>query len=218
MALATLRFLAVGVFLLSPAAFANLVNMKLDHAGNNIQGGVYIGPYEATINGQVTKVICDDFNAHTYVGQTWTANEYTFDEVASAKFGGQTNAVTKYKQAAWLTSQLLDQTSCSGTTTQINKCLGEIQFSLWDIFTPTSVPNGFISQERANWWIAEANTAIQNLGDDYFANFKIYTPTTAGSPQEFIVRTPEAPAVAFLALNFIGLMYFVRRARRQTNA
>src|SRR5271167_2890295 len=96
---------AVALLCLAPCAFADSNNLTLTGAGNNVMGGVYVGPYYATVNGVAnTPVICDDFGDDSVVGHSWNYTPNNFSTLVSALWGNQTQ---NYEAAAWLTLQML---------------------------------------------------------------------------------------------------------------
>lgn len=230
---------AVAVALLSvaPAAFAaQTAEMTLTGVGDNgYLGGVYIGPYVANINGVSTQVICDDFASDTYVGESWTANVYSFVDLnsvlGSTRFGLQADALAKYQQAAWLTLQLLNPppaSACGGSN-----CAGQIQFAIWQLFDNSApYPTDYLSSFDRSWvntyWLPQA---AANYASGDYSNFYIYTPVAgteygcpsgscAGAPQEFLaIQTPEPAALAMIGFDLatvggLMLLWRIRRARR----
>jgi hypothetical protein len=204
--------------LLAPAALATTVDMTMTGTVNNaVLGGVYVNPYVATVNGVVTTIICDDFKAATYIGESWKATAITFDNLASnlgnVRWGGLSNALDLYTQAAWLSLQLL---SSVGTPDQ-----GQISYAIWGLFTPSALNTA--GTAGAAKWIARSSEARQ-AGFVAGSNFVLYTPVTGTAflngrampnPQEFIaVRVPESSAAPMLVLNgaiILALAYGLRR-------
>ena len=206
-----------GVALLccAPSLFAEQANMVLTGVGDNgVLGGIYVGPYVATINGVTTDVICDDFVDESSVGEQWTANVSTLSDLSKTKWGS--SASQQYQQVAWLSLQLMNPpTSCGNAN-----CAGDIQYAIWEVFDPPSSgldPFDYLSgQDKTNaqWWLSQAQ---QNYAGVDYSNIAIYTPVNGGPPQEFVtVKTPEPPLVALLMVNLFGILalLFVYRRRR----
>jgi hypothetical protein len=201
----------VAVFGLTSLAYADSVSMHLTGVGNGtVLGGVYVNPYNATVNGTPTVVICDDFAAHSYVDETWTANVSTFADLGSTKWGA--GMAQQYYQAAWLTLQLL--APGINTTDQ-----SYISFAIWSLFTPSAL-DGLAKEQLQgiNAWVTSAKS--QNLNAGMFSDFVVYTPDASKAfmvggnlipstepPQEFIARVPEASALALL-LTTLGATLF----------
>ncbi|MGO9125719.1 MAG: hypothetical protein ACLP6G_12635 [Terriglobales bacterium] len=207
------------------------VNINLTGAGNNVMDGVYVGPYNATVNGASTQIICDDFVDESYLGESWTANVTTLSNLNGTKWGGMASATTLYDEAAWLATQMLSPTY-SGNTTQV----GYLAYALWAVFAPSAVES-WLGANSAAWqavqgWLSSA--AAQQFTPGEFANFFIYTPNlnypitcNGGScpitpPQEFFgfLSAPEGGStlmyVLFTLLTCLGAIWF--RSRRQTTA
>src|ERR1700680_2605307 len=102
-----LCLIAIAVLCVVPSFGVQTVTMTLTGPGQNgTLGGVYIGPYVATINNVPNvQVICDDFVDGTYLNETWTADVSSFPIPKTVQ----------YQQAAWLTLQLLNPSACGGT-------------------------------------------------------------------------------------------------------
>lgn len=196
--------------------FAEQVSMTLTGVGNNgVLGGVFVGPYVATIDGVTTDVICDDFFDETYVGESWKANVSTLADLTQTKWGAA--ATQQYQEAAWLSLQLIDPPkSCSGAN-----CAGDIQYAIWEVFDPPSAgldPFDYLSGQdltNAKGWLTAAK---QNYGAGVdYSNITIYTPLNGGPPQEFItVKTPEPPTLGLLWMDlsaFVGVVLLLRRRR-----
>lgn len=218
--IATLRVLKIGIGLVVGAMTMFGANMKMTGVGNNgVLAGIYIGPYTALIDNVPTYVICDDFTADTYVNQTWTATQYALNDLANetilnqTRWGREEFTLDQYKQAAWLTMQLLNPPSVCAS----GHCAGDIQFAIWSLFDPgaanhlaTYAPSHV--DDVQNW----QSRALKEFTSVDYSNVYIYTPQNVrGAPQEFIVvKTPEPTTVALLLVQFSlvgGLVWFVRR-------
>jgi hypothetical protein len=205
------------------------VNINLTGAGNNVMDGVYVGPYNATVNGTSTQIICDDFVDESYVGESWTANVTTLSNLNGTKWGGMANATTLYDEAAWLATQMLSPTY-SGNATQV----GYLAYALWAVFQPSAVES-WLGANSAAWqavqgWLNSAEA--QHFTNGEFANFFLYTPNmndpitcNGGScptapPQEFFgqLSAPEGGStlmyILLAALACAGAIWL--RSRRQS--
>ena len=204
---------ALGVLWLAPYAVADSVSMVLTGAGPNVMGGVYVGAYNATINGVSTKVICDDFADDTYLNESWTASVTDFSHLSGTKW----KSPSLYNEAAWLSLQML---SASDPTT-----VGEIHYAIWGLFNSDAITDlGAVNAgyaHAAQDWIGQG--AAHTTGD--FSNFLVYTPDSGSArcnggpcrtpPQEFLaVRVPESPFLITFAGDMLALGLIAALLRR----
>jgi hypothetical protein len=199
----------------APCAFANS-SLTMTGAGNNVMGGVYVGPYYATVSGVAnTAVICDDFADDSYIGHSWNYTAHNFSTLGSSLWGSQTS---NYDAAAWLTLQMLSLNSNPGNATQV----GYLSFAIWSLFDKGALNGLNLTQlGGVNTWLGKVPS---NLTPGQFANFILLTPQgcTAGScpGQEFMQVMPEGgSSVMYLllaGLSCSGAMLF--RRRRQVSA
>lgn len=214
---------------LAPCTFSQ-ASMFLTGAGNNVMGGVYAGPYQATVNGVPTPVICDDFLDESYLDEAWTADMSTVASLGTNVKWGQSNQL-RYDQAAWLAVEMFLPVNSNPAT------MAEISFAIWDIFDPG--PSGAINYlasypgvnptyvSGAKNWVSMAQSQTFTSGE--FSEVQVYSVDssqpitcgggkcpTAGPPQEFlVVATPEPPALAFLAVDLLSLLAVVLFVRRR---
>ena len=226
------RLIAVGALLCAASAFANgNITMTLTGAGaNNIMGGYYVNPYDGRItypdNTQINaQILCDDFFATNYIGQTWNVTELTVGSLTRANIGqtrwGQgltTDAqrdamIQRYQQAAYLATQLVSTTNLTDQ--------GRLSFALWGLFTPQALNSiSGMNREVAEQLINDVRAMTFAAGS--FANVSIFTPTPLNGPQEMlVVRTPEPGTIALLLINAlfgVGIVVWSRRrvAARQS--
>src|SRR5712672_3430690 len=113
-----------------------MTNIGLGSSGNGVLGGVYIGPYTVQVTGTTNtfKVICDDFLADTYIGESWTASISNLADLAGKFLPSPNN---KYLQVGFLAEALF---AYSGSTPcLIASCAGaniaaDIQYAMWQVF------------------------------------------------------------------------------------
>ena len=208
---------ALALLCIAPCAFASST-LTMTGAGNNVMGGVYVGPYYATVNGVAnTTVICDDFADESYIGHSWNYTVNNFSSLGSALWGSQTS---NYDAAAWLTLQMLSLNGSSGNATQV----GYLSYAIWSLFDKGAL-NGLSSTQLAgvDAWLAKVPG---NLNPGQFANFLLLTPQgcTNGPGscpgQEFMMMVPEGGAAAMYLL-LAGLTCFgamLYRRRRQASS
>jgi len=227
------RLAAVALLCLASGAFAQN-SMTLTSAGSNVLGGVYVGPYTATINGVSTQVVCDDWAHDTYIGESWSASVTSFSNLSvtqnSAAWKLTSAQQTQYyEEAAWLFLQMFN----TGTTcpNKGGNCVGDISYALWAIFDSAALNNltvGSADYDNAVYWMQQAQAAYNSnqLSTSLFSNFLIYSPTgnyscsgggcASTPPQEFLVlKTPELSSVALFGLDMLGLFGLVVVFRRR---
>lgn len=216
--------LAIGVCFIQSVALGDTVNITLTSAGSNVLAGVYVNPYTATVDGVSTTVICDDFSADTYVGESWTADVHTFDDLSNTKYGKMYGAAATdlYNQAAWLSLQLL--------ATPNNTVRRAISYAIWGTMDSNALT--YLSSKAPSYvaattsWMNQAK--LQTFAAGQFSNFLIYTPnlnypvTCNGGPcptippQELLaIRASESSAVLLLVFNLMAVatIAFVFRRR-----
>jgi hypothetical protein len=214
----SLLAIAVTFLLLTPAAFAD--SMTLTGVGNNGSlYGVYVGPYVATVDGATnTPVICDDYAHESYLNTPWNVNVSSFPSLTNVRFTGP-NETQNYDEVAYLANILF---GVSGNNAEADA----LQYAMWDINDPTDVnaaigSTSFFTDssdpDGVAYWLSQANNAYLTnaipAGD--LSDLLIYTPTTggSGSPQEFIVKTPEPSTILLLGLGLGALCFMKRRVR-----
>ena len=115
-------------------------------------------------------------------GQTWTGTVTSLANAAGAltntrhPAASDAQAMTKYRTAAWLTTQF--------SSTNMNEW-SSIQHAIWNVFTPARYA-------ATAWDLQAASAAAGNFAGLNFANFSVLTDVTAagqaiGGAQEFIV-------------------------------
>ena len=233
------RYLIIaGLLSLASYGFAQgPVTITMTDPGNNIVGSVYVDPYFGTIGNSTVPVavICDDYADETYQWESWTATvtplsdagsskvkwssggyTYTITAPTSYTYTGQPVVQTAYDEAAWLTEQLLSVYKTDPTSA------GQISYALWAVFDPAAL-SGVPTAELSGTlnWLNQAQSQTFTSGE--FSDISILTPvsgsatlygTGMASPQEFLVRTFEAPALGLIAINLLGagvLAWFFRR-------
>ena len=212
----TLLFLLLVTVFFSASAKADSVPLTINNGGSIISGGVYVGPYNFTSDGQSLQLVCDTFQNDVYPPETWTART-TGIGGGTGLFGSASSA--QYQQSAWLVQKMFANL---GNTQRV----ADIQWAIWDIFDPGTCGTGVSNcdpygnpgdQSSIAGWIAAAGT---NSGGGNYSNVVIYTPQSGwpandGVPQEYIgiVSTPEPGTLTLMliGLGALGLMTVMRK-------
>ena len=132
--------LAMALVLYAPVALADTLTLTDVNPSGAHLGGVYTGPYVATINGvSDILVICDDFQTHTSLNQL----VYVTETSVSDLIGPTANQIVKfdrdnaaeqqadYMTAAFLATQMIgvDQSTSAG---RLQASL--LNYALWSLF------------------------------------------------------------------------------------
>src|SRR5260370_10149351 len=166
--------------------------------------GYYVGPYSGTTSGAPVTLYCDDFANEVSIGESWLANLTAIDgsgDLSNTRYGGLPNALTLYREAAWLTTQYAGNPSST---------FGDIQATIWNLFNPNA------PQPSSNNWLLLAESNYQSLD---FSKFEVVTnvgPVTAtGQAQQFLIDpapVPEPSSIILLGTIPIAVFAVIRRA------
>ena len=205
---------ASAMLMLASPVFAAPYTLKLTSVGDGANNGsVYYSPYVGTVSQGGKQIysgylVCDDFNTHTNVGQSWGATETNAGALnGTEKFAGETYMVgaqtyttqQMYDAAGWLVNQLLPG-NATNQPVQAN-----ISFAIWDIFDGTQA-GGAVETD-----IVDAFNEVTT--DHYVAsNIEVFTPVPSSASQEFLipVSVPEPAALVLFAVGLAGIGFRLR--------
>ena len=200
-------FVLVAMLISSATLRANTLPVVFNNGGSNAMGGVYVGPYNLTVGGQLMQLVCDDFLSTVVNGETWNAVTSTYPTLSNVKFSG----LVQYEEIGYLVQQMF--ANITNPTV-----VGYISWAIWDVFDPgvsSHDPYGTLTstqQAQINSWLTQASNSY-STGD--YSNLMVYTPVAgsqvpfgAGPPQEYIgiIPAPEPSTVLLVAFGLAGLL------------
>lgn len=196
----TLALLALLLGAFSGKSAFTQVSMDFTGVGGANGGGVYTYPYYFSINnGPQTSLICDSFDNHIQVPETWTANVNSLLTAGNLGEGYFTGMQSAYDEAGLIFEAIL--------TGAVNEVQGN--WAIWGLFSSTARNSSFWTtagpnnspspSSIASTYLTDLNNYGANL-PAFLANMVVYTPVggVAGGtgPQEFIGVVPEPGTMA----------------------
>jgi hypothetical protein len=210
-----------------------------------VMGGVYTSPYQISVNGTPTLLICDDFTTDVAGNQPWQAGVTSLSQVNTAavstlKFGSDSNAALGYATAAVLSAELFALPNV-GTASEDTETAGELSYAIWSIFdsallnslnangstgygTLTGAEVAAVNSDiaNANALVAHATQAgTTNLNEisingQSISSLIVYTPAPVTASQEFLQISMAEPSYpAVLALDLLAVAGLIVAFRRR---
>jgi len=190
-----LAFLAAAVL-----SAQSTTTMTLTNVNGESMGPAYTSPYYATVGGvSNVPVICDDFAADSYLGESWTAYVTTLPQIPTSTAGvplwqkgnavsgtagsyalsGTIDQTQAYITAAILATDILQLNNIVNPSAQIQTEQEELSYAIWGLFDSTAltVSNMGSSQavSAAEGYLKTAEAAAANDTLSEFANVTVYT-------------------------------------------
>lgn len=196
-------------FVTSVASAATLVSVQLVNVADSVPySGVYAGQYTLAVSDGISPpisilAVCDDFNTHISIGQTWQAWLTTPAEVAGGT--GKFAAQGRYEEAGWIFGQM-------GSMTPYQRA--RAQAAIWNLNGANPTLDALATSYRDQAIDGTHNTAATLPW--------LLVPDPLSAAQEFLVKASDAvqitavplPAAAWLlGTGFIGLVGIARPQR-----
>lgn len=151
-------------------------------AGDTAPYGVYVGPYQISVNNGTTttplSLICDDYYTDINIGNSWIATATNGSTLVSGGVGGTFLnptgiGVTGYEEIFYLAAQM-EMPGTSAAT------IAAIHYAIWEISDPNSPP--YNTDPSAQGWLQAAEANYTSI-IPYLNDFVVYDPQPLTSAQ-----------------------------------
>lgn len=208
--IARLVLFASLAFYASTALASSTANMQLLGVSNNA-GGVYTYPYDIAVNGTSMSLICDSYDRHIDVGETWQAQQYNFlNGINKGLYANQPNGLLDYKAAGLIFKAILADPSLAN----------EGNYAIWGFFSANARATSYFQSSGAAALEQQYLTLAATDPNSAYRGLVLYVPITGTQSgnmpaQEFMgynpTVTPEPATVTMCCTGLLSLLGVARR-------
>lgn len=190
-----IRNIVLSVFLFMTIAIAGTVQVTLVDPGIGVTNGsgVYVGPYDLSIDGKIIKGSCINYNIEIGTGFTWTANYVPFDSYSGIE-------LNQLEEMEWLNLQF---------NSEPTSYWGLIHQAIWDINGPGTPYTDSGTLE----WVTAAQSNYGSINPNFYSVL-IPTPNPEISQSFLVVNNGGVPEPGTSFMIGGGLFILGRMFRR----